>query len=68
MIINYIWHDEPKIIKKFNTVKDFMSLPDIFNQSNKTQEEYDKQQLELISRKKEQGLVLDFWVEGDYNY
>ena len=63
MIVNYIWHDEPKIIKNFNTVKDFMNLPDIFNQYGRTQEEYDKQPLELISRKKEQGLVLDFWIE-----
>ena len=63
MIINYIWYEEPEIIKHFDTVKDFANLPDIFNQSKRTQEEYDKQQLELISQKKEQGLVLDFWVE-----
>jgi len=63
MIINYIWHEQPDIIKKINTVKDLASLPDIFNQSKRTQEEYDRQQLELIGRKKEQGLVLDFWIE-----
>lgn len=62
MIINYIWHDKPNIIKKFNTIKDFIGLPDMFK-ANKTQEEYDKQQLELIRSKKEQGLVLDFWIE-----
>ena len=63
MIVNYIWYDKPDVIKKFNTVKDLAELPDIFNQSKRTQEEYDKQQLELIRSKKEQGLVLDFWIE-----
>ena len=68
MIVNYIWYDKPDVIKKFNTVKDLAGLPDIFNQSKRTQEEYDRQQLELIRSKKEQGLVLDFWIEGDCNY
>lgn len=64
MIIKYRWHDEPDVIKTFDTVKAHNKCP--FSFWNKTsQEEYDKHERKLIAEKYKQGLVLEYWIEED---
>lgn len=61
MKIKYIWHDQPDVVKVYDTVKDFATMPYIFRR-NLTQEEYDDFQRMNITRKKEEGLVLSYEI------
>lgn len=61
MKIKYVWHDQPKVEKVFDTEKSFNTIPSIFRK-DLTQEEHDEWQLRNFAEKKECGLVLAYEV------
>lgn len=61
MKIKYVWHEQPKVEKVFDTEVAFSKLPSIFT-AGKTQESFDKMELENFEDKKAKGLVLSYEV------
>ena len=61
MKIKYVWHEQPKIEKVFDTKVAFRKLPSIFT-VGQTQESFDRRELENFEDKKAKGLVLSYEV------
>lgn len=60
MKIEYIWHDKPKEKKTYDTKVAYSMIPRFFKA--KSQEEFDKQELESIEKNKARGLILEYRV------
>lgn len=61
MKIKYVWYDQPRVEKVFDTERDFNTMPYVFKK-HVTQEEYDKWHLRNFAERKERGLVLTYEV------
>lgn len=64
MKIEYVWHDEPNRKKLYDTEKSFKMNHNPFSSldAGKTQEKFDKHELESFEEKKNRGLVLEYKV------
>lgn len=65
MKIKYVWHDEPQREKIYDTIKAFEKTPYMFDGSGQTQEKFDQYELQLMEKKKKEGLVLSYEVIED---
>ena len=63
MKIRYIWHDEPNKKKQYDTEVAYKKLP----QTNMTLEEWNEHELKSFAEKKQQGLVIDYWLGRNKN-
>lgn len=62
MKIKYIHASAPDIVKTYDTEKAFKNLPPIFKQE-KTQDIFDAQELILLERDAQRGLILSYKAE-----
>lgn len=68
MLIKYVWHEQPDVVKTHNTVHSLVNAKGLLNAlgSHPTQEEWDKRELKNFEEKKQKGYVLSYEVvEGD---
>lgn len=64
MKIKYVWHDNPKKTRVYDTVRGLKGCEGLNHTMHyyPTQEEWDKQELDNFARKKAEGLVLSYEV------
>lgn len=61
MLVSYVHIENPKEWRNFDTEKAYKNCPLIFR-GDRTQKEYDNDQLKKLASDKEKGIILDYFV------